>query len=112
MDWLRDTFRTDPHWATFWCGVALMVLLAAFKFVRDRHKETMAFRSHVRREESEVWPRMEAGFTKITQQHEDLLEKLNEHSVQIAVIKDKMPNGDVAIIKSMLAQVLGGRRVE
>ena len=83
-----------------------MVLLAAFKFVRDRHKETMAFRSHVRREESEVWPRMEEGFAKVTQQHEDLLAKLNEHSVQIAVIKDKMPNGELATIKSMLEQLL------
>jgi len=109
LDWLRDVFRTDPHWSTFWATLAIACLIGLFKFVRDRHKEMMMFRAHVRKEETELWPGVKALHEQITRQHAVLLSKLQQHSValkgqsvEIREMKRKMPNGEIHRIAEML----------
>jgi hypothetical protein len=110
VDWLRDAFRADPHWTTFWCGVALGLLMGLLKFVRDRHKETMMFRVHVRREETEVWPGVKALDAKITGYHEETLRQFGEQGQRIARVESRMPNGELREIKDLLKSALGRNR--
>lgn len=110
MDWLRDAFRVDPHWTTFWCGVGLALLMGFFKFARDRHKETMMFRTHVKREEAEVWPGVKALDLKITGYHEEMLRQFGEQGQRIARVESRMPNGELREIKDLLRQAIGRNR--
>ena len=110
MEWLRDIFRSDPHWATFWCGIGLALLMGLFKFARDRHKETMMFRVHVRREEAEVWPGVKALDEKITRYHEETLRQFGEQGQRIARVESRMPNGELREIKDLLRQAIGRDR--
>ena len=109
MEWLRDIFRSDPHWATFWCGIGLALLMGLFKFARDRHKETMMFRAHVKREEAELWPSVVALGEKITGYHEETLRQFGEQGQRIARVESRMPNGELKEIKQLLRQALGRR---
>ena len=113
MEWLRDIFRSDPHWSTFWATFAVAFLIGLFKFVRDRHKETMRFHAHVEKEETEVWPGVKALDEKITRQHAAVLSKLAQHGtalaahrVEIREMKRKMPNGEIHEIRRLLNTLL------
>jgi len=111
LEWLRDVFRSDPHWATFWCGVGLAFLMGIAKFLRDRHKETMMLRAHVRREEAAVWPGIAALDEKVTGFHAEMLRQFGEQGQRIARVESRMPNGELREIKDLLRQAIGRNRV-
>jgi hypothetical protein len=100
----------DPHWTTFWCGVALAFLMGIAKFIRDRHKETMMFRAHVRREEAEVWPGVAALDVKVTGFHAEMLREFKDQGQRIARVESRMPNGELREIKDLLRQAIGRNR--
>ena len=109
MEWLRDAFRADPHWTTFWCGVALGLLMGLLKFARDRHKEMMMFRVHVRREESELWPSVGALAQELRGNHAEMSREFKSQGERIARVESRMPNGELREIKALLQQALEQR---
>jgi len=109
VEWLRELYRTDPHWTTFWCGLTLALLMGLLKFARDRHKETMMFRAHVRREEAELWPSVGALAQELRGNHAEMLREFKSQGERIARVEATMPNGEMREIKALLQQALGQR---
>ena len=83
--------------------------MGLFKFARDRHKETMMFRAHVRREEAELWPSVEALAIELRGNHVEMLREFRGQGERIARVEARMPNGEMREIKALLQQALGQR---
>ena len=84
-------------------------VLWMFRFAFTRHREYIAFTSHMKREEEQVWPQLKA---QIADNHAATMRRLDEqdvvlhaHGERIASLEGKMPNGEIHAIKELVTRL-------
>jgi hypothetical protein len=109
LDWITR----NPHLTTAAITGAAAVVLFVVRIGLSRHREYVAFVSHMRREEAEVWPQtvnsLHALDEKVTEFHVEMLRQFSVHGERLAKVEARMPNGELAALKGLVEQLLERR---